>query len=134
MIAGMSTTTGRFDLTRWDEDTYHDEHGVRLVAVSVAKAFEGGISGTSTARLLQALAKEGAAAYVGIEHVSAAVDGRSGTFLLQHCAVASDTGRQLTVEVVPNSGSGQLAGISGELTITVSPEGEHTYSFTYELG
>jgi hypothetical protein len=127
----MTTVTGRFDLTRWDEETYSDEGGVRLVAVSNAKTFEGGISGTSTARLLQALAKEGSAAYVGIELVTATVDGRAGTFVLQHSAVGTVRGGALNVAVVPDSGTGELAGISGELTIAKADDGEHTYTFTY---
>jgi hypothetical protein len=126
-----TTVTGRFDLTAWDEETYSDEGGVRLVAVSNAKTFEGGISGTSTTRLLQALAKEGSAAYVGIELVNATVDGRAGTFVLQHSAVGSTRGGTFSVAVVPDSGTGELAGISGELAIAKADDGEHTYTFTY---
>jgi len=129
----MTTATGRFDLTRWDEETYSDEGGVRLVTASIAKAFEGGISGTSTARLLQAFAKEGSAAYVGIELVDATVDGRAGTFVLQHSAVGSAAGGSMSVAVVPDSGTGELAGIGGDLTIAKAADGEHTYTFTYRL-
>ncbi|MGI5127183.1 DUF3224 domain-containing protein [Pseudonocardia sp. CA-107938] len=129
----MTTATGRFDLTRWDEETWSDESGVRLVAVTNAKTFEGGIAGTSTARILQALAKEGSAAYVGIELVTATVDGRTGTFVLQHSAVASASGGSMTVAVVPDSGTGELTGLAGDLAIAKSDEGEHTYTFTYEL-
>jgi len=129
----MTTASGRFDLTRWDEETYSDEGGVRLVAVSNAKTFEGGISGTSTTRLLQALAKEGSAAYVGIELVAATVGGRTGTFVLQHSAVGSAAVGSMTVAVVPDSGTGELAGISGDLTIAKADDGEHTYTFTYRM-
>ena len=53
----MTTTTGRFDLTSWDEEVFDDAEGAKLVRVSIAKAFEGGLTGTSTAALLQAFAR-----------------------------------------------------------------------------
>ncbi|GAA3219954.1 hypothetical protein GCM10017691_03820 [Pseudonocardia petroleophila] len=130
----MTTTTGRFDLTRWDEEVYDDAEGARLLRVSSTKAFEGGISGGSETQLLQAFAQEGSAAYVGIERVTAAVDGRSGTFVLRHSAVGSATGGSASIDVVPGSATGALTGLRGELSIQRSPDGEHTYAFTYELG
>ena len=67
----MTTTTGRFDLTSWDEGVYDDAEGARLAGARTTKAFEGGIRGTSTTELLQALAGDASAAYVGIERVTA---------------------------------------------------------------
>lgn len=134
MTAAIDTTvTGRFDLTAWDEEPYSDTGGVRLVAVSNAKTFEGGIAGTSSARLLQAFAQRGSAAYVGIELVVGTVGGRSGTFVLQHTAVGTTAGGALTVAVVPDSGTGELAGIAGELQIAKAADGEHIYTFSYRI-
>lgn len=129
----MTTTSGRFDLTSWDEEVYDEADGARLVQVSSSKNLEGGIDGTCAVRLLQAIA-DGSAAYVGIERVTAAVDGRKGTFVLRHSAVGSAAGGDMRVDVVPDSATGDLRGLRGELTIERSPEGEHTYTFTYELG
>jgi hypothetical protein len=126
-------TTGRFDLTRWDEEVYDEADGVKLQTVSLAKTFEGGIRGTSTARLLQAFSPDGSAAYVGIERVIAAIDGRKGTFVLRHSAVGSAAGGSMNVDVVPGSGTGDLAGLTGTFTIDRSPEGEHTYTFDFDL-
>lgn len=106
---------------------------MKLQTVSLAKDFEGGISGTSTARLLQAFSPDGSAAYVGIERVAAEVDGRKGTFVLRHTAVGSAEGGSMSVDVVPGSGTGDLAGLTGSLTIAQSAEGEHTYAFDYAL-
>ena len=134
MTAAIDTTvTGRFDITAWDEESYSDENGVRLVTVANAKTFEGGISGTSTARLLQAFAQHGSVAYVGIELVVGAVGGRSGTFVLQHSAVGSAAGGSMTVAVVPDSGTGELTGLSGDMQIAKSADGEHTYTFAYRI-
>lgn len=128
----MTETTGRFDLTRWDEESYDEAEGARLVTVALEKTFEGGITGTSSARLLQAFAPEGAAAYVGIERVSAAVDGRTGTFVLRHSALGDATGGDMRIDVVPGSGTGELRGLRGELTVALSPDGEHTYTLRYD--
>jgi hypothetical protein len=129
----MTTTTGRFDLTSWDEEVIDDAPGAKLMRVRNTKAFAGGISGTSTTDLLQAIAGEGSAVYVAIERVTAAVDGRKGTFVLRHSALAhGDTG-DMQVDVVPNSGTDELAGLTGTLTIAMSEAGEHTYTFDYAL-
>lgn len=130
----MTQTFGRFDLTRWDEDAYDESEGARLVRVRSTKAFAGGVAGTSEAELLQAITPGGSAAYVGIERVTGHVDGRPGTFVLRHSAVGDASGGAATIDVVPGSGTGALRGLRGELTITRSPAGEHTFAFTYELG
>lgn len=134
MTAATDTTiTGRFDLTQWDEEPYSEEGGVRLVAASIAKQFEGGITGTSTVRMLQALAQQGSAAYVGIELVTGTIDGRTGSFVLQHTAVGSAAGGSMSVAVVPDSGTGELTGIAGAMVIAKAEDGEHTYTFTYRI-
>lgn len=130
----MTTTTGRFDLTSWVEEAYDDADGARLVKVRNTKTFEGGISGTSSTELLQAIAGDGGAAYVGMERVGGEVDGRKGTFVLRHSAsMTADGGGDMRVDVVPGSATGDLAGLTGELTITMTPEREHSYSFAYAL-
>jgi hypothetical protein len=130
----MTTTTGRFDLTSWDEEAYDDAEGARLVKVRNTKAFEGGISGTSTTELLQAIAGDGGAAYVGMERVTAEIDGRKGTFVFRHSAsMTADGGGDMRVDVVPGSATGDLAGLGGELTITMTPDREHSYTFAYTL-
>jgi hypothetical protein len=76
----MTTISGRFDLTSWDEEVIEDAEGAKLVRVRNTKSFVGGIVGTSAAELLQALAQDGSAAYVGIErspHRSTAARARS---------------------------------------------------------
>jgi hypothetical protein len=130
----MTTTTGRFDLTSWVEDAYDDADGARLLKVRNTKTFEGGISATSSTELLQAIAGDGGAAYVGMERVAGEIDGRKGTFVLRHSAsMTADGGGDMRVDVVPGSATGDLAGLTGELTITMTPEREHSYSFAYTL-
>jgi hypothetical protein len=130
---GMTSTIGRFDLTRWDEEVIDDAEGAKLVRVSDSKTFEGGIAGTSDAELLRALAQEGSAAYVGIERVRGEIDGRKGTFVFRHSAAGSAGGGDSRVDVVPDSATGDLRVLRGALSIVKSAEGEHTYTFDYEL-
>ncbi len=129
----MTTTTGRFDLTSWDEEVVDDNtEGAKLVRARNTKSFEGGITGTSAAELLQAIAGE-TGAYVAMERVTAAVDGRKGTFVLRHSALQTADGQgDMRVDVVPGSGTGELAGLTGTLTIALV-DGEHTYTFDYTL-
>jgi hypothetical protein len=128
----MTTTTGRFELTSWDEETIDEADGTRRVRARNTKSFQGGITGESATDLLQGFAGEGTATYVAIERVTAAVDGRKGGFLLRHSALMADGGGDMLVDVVPNSGTGELAGLTGTMTITMV-DGEHTYAFDYAL-
>jgi hypothetical protein len=77
-------------------------------------------------------AVKGSAAYVAIERVSGTLNGREGSFLLQHTGTMTRGQGQLAVVVVPDSGSGELTGISG--TVVIKPEaGQHHYEFDYTL-
>jgi hypothetical protein len=80
-----------------------------------------------------ALAPEGSAAYVGIDTVTAAIGGASGSFVLVHSATRSADGESAQIVVLPNSATDELTGLRGELTIAVEPDGIHTYTFSYEL-
>ncbi len=126
--------TGSFDLTSWDEQIYDDHDGTALGRVHNTKTFHGGIDGSSSTELLTAVTEQGPAAYVAIERVTAAVAGRSGSFVLQHTAVATKGGGSMQVTVVPGSATGELAGLRGEMQIDRHPDGEHSYTFDYELG
>ena len=70
--------------------------------------------------------------YVAMERVVGALRGRAGTFALQHSGTMRDGVAEMTVAVVPGSGTGDLAGLSGKLTITVV-DGKHSYDFEYAL-
>ncbi len=97
------------------------------------KQFNGDLEATSEGQMLTALTDvEGSAGYVAIERVSGTLGGRSGTFALQHSGVMTRGAQQLTITVVPDSGTGQLVGLAGNMEIDVI-DGEHTYSLTYTL-
>jgi hypothetical protein len=125
--------TASFEITAWDEQPYDEQDGVRLSRTRVGKAFRGEIEGESTAELLMAVAGEDSAAYVGIERVTGRVNGRSGSFVYLHTATAAGGTQSGSWVVVAGSGTGELAGISGQLRIDNLPDGGHVLTLDYDL-
>ncbi len=104
-----------------------------LGRMSIEKQFHGGLDATSTGEMLTARTSDkGSAGYVAIEHVSGTLDGRSGTFVLQHTGTMTRGALELSVTVVPDSGTGELTGLAGKMTIEAA-NGQHSYTFTYTL-
>lgn len=102
--------------------------------ISIDKQFHGDLEGTSKGQMLTAgTAVKGSAGYVAIERVSGTLNGRRGSFVLQHSGTLERGVPQLSIEVVPDSGTDELAGISGSLSITIS-DGKHSYDFGYTIG
>jgi hypothetical protein len=109
------------------------EDGVTLSRVSIKKRFHGALDASATAEMLSAVTEvEGSAAYVAIERVSGKLHGRSGSFVLQHTGTMSRGDGDLKVTVVPDSGTGELKGIDGTMTIDIV-EGDHRYTFDYVI-
>ena len=126
--------TGTFDVVVKplpSDDNADDGTSGRL---SLSKQFHGDLAGTSKGQMLGAqTGVEGSAAYVAIERISGTLNGRTGTFVLQHSGTMSKkAGMQLRIAVVPDSGTGQLTGLAGEMTITITGK-LHSYEFAYTL-
>ena len=97
-----------------DEET----GGAALGRLALDKQFSGDLEAASKGEMLAVgTAVEGSAGYVAMEHVSGTLHGRSGTFALQHSGTMARGAQQLSVTVVPDSGTGQLVGLSGAMTI-----------------
>jgi hypothetical protein len=104
-----------------------------LGRMSLEKQFHGDLEATSKGQMLTAgTAVQGSAGYVAIERVSGTLKGHSGTFALQHSGTMTRGTPQLTITVVPDSGTGQLAGLAGRMTIEIAG-GKHSYEFEYTL-
>jgi len=100
---------------------------------AVDKAFQGDLKGTSQAEMLSAFSPiKGSAGYVAIERVTGTLQGRRGTFLLQHSGTMTRGTQQLSITVVPDSGTEQLTGLTGSMTIKIA-DGKHSYDFAYSL-
>ena len=101
--------------------------------MSLDKQYHGDLEGTSKGQMLAAMTDvKGSAGYVAIERVNGALSGRKGTFALQHTGTMTRGVGQLSVNVVPDSGTGQLAGLSGKMTINIV-DGKHLYEFEYAI-
>lgn len=127
--------TGEFDVNLRALDAYaRGKEGIKLGRMSIDKTFRGDLAGTSIGEMLSAMTTvKGSAGYVAIEQVSGVLAGKKGNFVLQHFGTMNKGQSSLVLEVVPDSGSGQLAGLSGTMTIKLD-EGRHSYEFDYELG
>ena len=102
--------------------------------MSLTKRFHGPLDATSTGHMLAVhTATPGSAGYVAMEHVTGTLDGRSGSFMLQHSGTMDRHGEALSVTVVPDSATGELAGLTG--TMSLRRDGtEHFYDFEYRTG
>ena len=98
------------------------------------KKFHGDLEAASRGQMLTAgTGVEGSAGYVAIEKVDGTLHGRRGTFALQHSGTLTRGAPSLTIRVVPDSGTGELEGISGTMSITIAAGGAHSYDFEYSL-
>jgi hypothetical protein len=101
--------------------------------MSINKQFHGALEATSKGEMLSVLTEvEGSAGYVAMERVSGTLDGRSGTFVLQHSGTMTRGKPEMTVTVVPDSGTGQLVGVAGKMTVKIVG-GQHFYELDYTL-
>ena len=101
--------------------------------MALDKQFHGGLEAMSRGQMLTAMTDvEGSAGYVAIERVTGTLDGRGGTFALQHSGTMTRGVPQLTLTVVPDSGTGELLGLAGRMTID-NADGKHSYDFEYTL-
>lgn len=105
----------------------------KLGRMSIDKVFAGDLIGTSQGEMLSLMTEtKGSGVYVAIERVNGTLLGRQGSFVLHHTGIMARGVPQLSVSVVPDSGTGQLAGLSGTLTIQIEG-GKHFYGFDYVL-
>ncbi len=101
--------------------------------MSIDKQFHGDLEGTSKGQMLAARTKvNDSAGYVAIELVSGTIKGHKGTFVLQHSGTLTRGEQQLSITVVPDSGTDQLEGLAGRMTIKIE-DGKHFYEFDYTL-
>lgn len=126
---------GLFDVSLqpqpWTEAT---APGVTLGRLLLDKHYHGALEADAQGQMLSAVsAVKGSAGYVAIEVVTGTLQGRSGSFALQHRGVMTRGAPELSVTVVPDSGTGELTGLAGSLLIRIA-EGKHHYEFDYTLG
>ena len=112
----------------------HDSAGGPLLGrMSLEKTFQGDLTGSSRGEMLTALTEvKNSAGYVAIERITGTLHGKQGSFVLQHSGTMTRGAQQLVITVVPDSGTGALAGLAGTMVITIT-DGKHFYDFSYTL-
>ena len=129
----MPTAHGTLEVDVDPEAPFLEQDGLKLNRNFVFKQFLGDMVGVSEAQMIAAFTgTPGSAGYVAIEHFTGSVGEKSGSFVLQHNGAMNRGGAQLAVTIVPDSGTGELAGISGTLEID-NDEGKHSYVLAYNL-
>jgi hypothetical protein len=104
-----------------------------VARMSIDKQFHGDLEATSKGEMLSVMGDvKGSAGYVAMERVTGKLNGLSGSFALQHTGTMDRGKPTLSVTVVPDSGTGQLAGISGSMQIVIESS-KHSYVFDYTI-
>jgi Protein of unknown function (DUF3224) len=105
----------------------------KLGRMSIDKQISGDLVATTKGEMLSAMTNtKGSAGYVAIEHVTGTLNGRKGSFVLQHTGTMNKGAPSLSVTVVPDSGTDELIGLEGMFKIDIV-DGKHFYEFQYKL-
>jgi len=125
--------TGSFEVKISPLDPAFKSDDNSIGRMSIDKQFHGALEATSKGEMLTGMGTvKGSGGYVAIERVTGTLDGRSGTFILQHTGTMQNGVYNLNVTVVPDSGTNQLTGLQGSMTIIIK-DGHHSYDFAYTL-
>jgi hypothetical protein len=126
--------SGRFEVTLTPQGPADAADGVTLGRMAIDKRYHGDLSAAGKGEMLSAMtAVKGSAGYVAVERVTGTLHDRTGSFTLQHSGTMTRGEPTLTITVVPDSGTGELAGLAGTMTIHVA-DGTHQYELEYTLG
>jgi len=125
--------SGPFEVKLTPQPPDDKAEGSTLGRLSIDKQYHGDLEATSKGQMLTAITDvKGSAGYVAIERVAGTLHGRSGSFVLQHSSTLTRGAPQQSITVVPDSGTGQLVGLAGKMTVNIV-DGKHSYDFEYTL-
>ena len=125
--------SGTFEVKLSPLETYTRDPAAKIGRMAIDKTFSGDLEARSQGEMLSGGSpSEGFAGYVAIERVSGTLGGREGSFLLQHSGTMTPTAQGTTITVVPGSGTGELEGIAGSMSIQID-NGQHSYELEYTL-
>jgi len=128
----MATAHGPFDVKLTALDAYN-RGDASMGRRALDKQFHGALEATSQGEMLSVGTARDNGGYVAIERVTGTLDGRAGSFALQHNATMTAGVPAMNIVVVPGSGTGALSGISGRMTIEIAAGGAHSYTLEYAL-
>jgi len=127
--------SGPFDVKLTPQQPDSDvAKAANLGRMTIDKQFHGDLNATSKGEMIAAQTQvKGSAGYVAIERVTGTLKGLGGSFALQHSATMTRGVPDLSIIVVPDSGTGELKGITGKMDIIIAPDGKHSYTFDYSI-
>jgi len=132
-VTMSSNATGPFEVKIDPQPADEKAGGAPISRMLLDKKFHGDLEATSRGTMLAAgNPAKGNGGYVALENVTGTLKGHTGTFVLQHTATMIHGVPDLSIIVVPDSGTGQLTGISGKMNIIIA-DGKHSYNFEYTL-
>lgn len=124
--------SGPFDVNVVKQDDKDSDSGVGRFTLD--KRYHGDLKATGKGQMLTASTEvKGSGAYVAIERVTGTLKGKEGSFALQHMGTMTRNTPELNITIVPDSGTGDLKGISGKMNIVIAPDGKHSYDLEYTL-
>ncbi len=125
--------SGTFEVKLSPQGQDDKAEGSSLGRMTIDKQFHGDLEGASKGQMLVAGTDvKNSAGYVAIERITGTLHGRSGGFVLQHSGIMTRGAPQQNITVVPDSGTAQLAGLAGRMTIVIEG-GKHSFTFEYTL-
>ena len=131
-ITTMQQAKGPFDVKLATLAPYNGDDAA-MGRRSIDKQFHGDLEAVSRGEMLSVGTARDNGGYVAVERVTGTLAGRRGSFALMHNATMTQGVPALNIVVVPGSGTGELSGLSGAMTIEIAPGGAHSYAFSYTL-
>lgn len=123
-----------FKILGWDEDPFSEvEESGKLTRVSVSKSYSGDIQGEGKLEYLMRYHENGSADFYGLERVTGEIDGRSGSFILEHTGTFKDGKMNQKSIVLNDSGTGDLVGLQGEIKLIAGHQQEYPFTFKYQI-
>lgn len=136
MALGMimtKTIKGEFELSVTPNEISDIEQPLGLMKMVFNKTFHGELSGSSIVSMMGIMNKEtGSGGYVAIEKFDGKLEGKKGSFYLQHSSSMNNGAQNQSINIIPNSGADELSGITGSMIIEIK-DGKHFYIFDYDL-
>src|SRR5919201_4081646 len=127
----MAEAKGMFEIKGWDEKTYQElPNGGKLSEAKVTQKFSGDISGEGSVVWLMAYTSKDRARFVGIQHITGTIGGRKGSVVIETTGEFGGPTARWQASIIPNSGTEQLAGISGEGTFEAPHGSKADYRLT----
>jgi len=131
--AEVMVAKGPFDVKMAPVDTAHKDEKA-IARYSLDKVYRGDLEATGTGEMLASMGTvKGSGTYVAMEVVNGTLAGKKGTFALGHIGTMQGGTQNLSINVVPDSGTGELAGLAGQMKIIIAADGKHSYEFEYQL-